>query len=166
MKSLLFYTITILLFTQIKSQTNMRHITKNNMTVKWEYKQDYILFEMIAPTKGWLAIGFNNTKSLKDTYLLMGRVNKGKVEVVEHYVEQPGVYKPISSYGVINQTSAVEGLEEKNCTKIKFSLPIKTVSKYKKQLTENSNWNLLMAYSLHDDFQHHSIMRTSTNIKL
>jgi hypothetical protein len=144
----------------------MKHITKNNMTVKWEHKQENILFEMRAPTKGWVAIGFNNTKSLKGTYLLMGRVRKGKAEVVEHYVEQPGVYKPISNYGVINQTSDIEGIEEKNSTIIRFSLPIHTISKYKKQLTKNSNWNLLIAYSLHDDFQHHSIMRTATNIKL
>jgi len=145
---------------------NMKEISKNNMTVRWKTEQEIIHFEMEAPTDGWVAIGFNETSSLTGTYLLMGRVKNGKTEVVEHYTSQPGSYKPIVQYGVASQITIISGTETGNFTRLKFSIPVAAASKYHKELLTDSKWTLLMAFSLDDDFQHHSIMRTSVDIKL
>jgi hypothetical protein len=147
-------------------QTNMKEVSKNNMTVKWKIEHELILFEMEALTDGWVAIGFNETNSLTGTYLLMGRVKNGKTEVVEHYTSNPGSYKPIVQYGVASQITNISGNESGNFTRLKFAIPVKVASKYHKELMPDTEWTLLMAYSLEDDFQHHSIMRTSIDIKL
>jgi len=151
---------------QFHQKTNMKEITKNNMTVKWEIEQGLIYFEMEAITDGWVAVGFNENSSLIGTYLLMGRVKDGKPEIVEHYTSKPGSYKPIIQYGIASQIKFISGTEAGNFTKLKFSIPVAAASKYHKELLTDSKWTLLMAYSLDDDFQHHSIMRTSVDIKL
>lgn len=151
---------------QFHQKANMKEITKNNMTVKWKIEQEIILFEMEAPTDGWVAIGFNETSSLTAIYLLMGRVKNGKSEVVEHYTEKPGSYQLIVQYGVASQITNISGTESGNFTRLKFSIPVEAASRYHKELLPDSKWTLLMAYSLEDDFQHHSIMRTSVDIKL
>jgi len=156
----------ILTITQIQPQDTMKEVRKNNMTVRWKMEKEYIYFEIEAPTSGWVAIGFNETTSLAGTYLLMGRIRNGKAEVVEHYTEKPGNYKPIADLGIPNQVISISGDEKGNLTKLKFSIPISKSSKYHKQLSTESKWTLLFAYSVDDDFQHHSIMRTSVNIKL
>jgi len=158
--------MTILTACQDPVQTVMQEISKNDMTVKWNIEQEIIHIEMEAPTDGWVAIGFNESTSLSGTYLLMGRVINGNAEIVEHYTDKPGSYKPIAEYGIANQTDLLSGEETENLTRIRFSIPISAASTYHKELLPKSTWNLLMAYSLEDDFQHHSIMRTSVNIEL
>ncbi len=152
--------------TQVQPQENMKEIRKNNMIVRWEIVKKHIHFEMEAPTDGWVTIGFNETTTLAGTYLLMGRIRNGKAEVVEHYTEKLGSYKPISDYGISSQTNDIAGNEKGNRSKLHFSIPIKKTSKYHQQLSPGTKWSLLLAYSLEDDFQHHSIMRTSVEIKL
>jgi DOMON domain len=151
---------------QAQAQSNMMEISKNNMTVRWRIENELIHFEMEAPTHGWVAIGFSESASLTGTYLLMGRIQNGKSEVVEHFTDQPGSYRPIIDYGEANQTISVSGDEVGNMTRLKFSIPILKVSKYHKNLSPGTTWNLLLAYSISDDFQHHSIMRTSVEIIL
>jgi len=145
---------------------NAQKIQKNDMFVEWNYQEDKIEFEIKSPTKGWLAIGFSESSSLKGTYLVMGNVIDENVNVVEHYTLKPGLYKPITELGGSAEAIIVSGIESNNNTTIKFLLPIASDSKFKKHLTKGATYNLLMAYSLEDDFQHHSIMRTSVKIKL
>ncbi len=156
----------MLTINQIQPQNNMKKVRKNNMTVSWKIEKEYIHFEMEAPTNGWVAIGLNEKTSLAGTYLLMGRIRNGKAEVVEHYTDKPGSYKPITEYGISSQTVGISGDEEGSMTRLQFSIPTKKASKYHKQLSIDTKWTLLLAYSLDDDFQHHSIMRTSEEIKL
>ena len=165
MKTLII-SLAILSVCQFHQKTNMTEISKNNMKVKWKIEKELICFEMEAPCDGWVAIGFNETSSLTGTYLLMGRVRNGKTEVVEHYTDKPGNYKSIDQYGVASQITIISGTETANFTRLKFSIPVEAASKYHKNLLSDTKWTLLMAYSLDDDFQHHSIMRTSVDIKL
>ena len=165
MKSLII-SMALLTITQVQTQGKMKEINKNNMKVRWKIEKIYIYFEIEAPTDGWVAIGFNESASLAGTYLLMGHIQNGKVEVVEHYTDKPGSYKPIADYGISNQTISISGYEKGNKTRLKFAIPIKKASKYHKQLLPGTKWTLLLAYSLEDDFQHHSIMRTSVDIEL
>jgi hypothetical protein len=150
----------------IAQQNTLKKISKNRMNVSWYYVNNKIFFEMSAPTNGWVTIGFNTKSGMVGAYLLMGNIINNKVTLVEHYTKSPGNYFPISKFGAISQVENVEGVEKSNNTTIKFSLPIKAFSKYQKDLTETKEYIMIIAYSQEDDFQHHSIMRTSINVKL
>ncbi len=141
-------------------------ITKNKMTVRWYYESNRIYFEMIAPTTGWVTIGFNTKVGTTGAYLLMGNIINSKVNLVEHYTKSPGDYSPISRFGANPQVENVEGIQQARKTTIRFSLPTASLSKYQKNLSEGKEYYMIMAYSQEDDFQHHSIMRTSVNVKL
>ncbi len=136
------------------------------MTVSWKHEGNRVFFEMTAPTTGWVAIGFNPDEGITATYLLMGRVVNGEAELVEHYTLAPGNYKDIESLGDKVAVANVSGEESGNTSTIRFSLPVKTDGKYQKSLTTELKYTMLMAFSRDDDFQHHSMMRTSTSIKL
>lgn len=136
------------------------------MTVSWSYHQDYIQIEMIAPTDGWVGIGFNTQSEITGTYLILGKMVQGKAEIVEHYTLSPGDYKSLTQLGVAAAVSDAEGSEVGQTTMLKFSLPLTPASKYQKELQSGSHYYLTMAYSREDDFQHHSIMRTTTIVDL
>ncbi len=141
-------------------------ISKNNMNIHWHFENDRVHFKINAPTSGWIAIGFNPNKGIKGSYLLMARVKNGKAEVVEHYTLSPGNYKSLESLGEKDLVENVKGEELKNFSEVEFSLPINSKTKYRYKLNPGMDYNLIMAFSRDDDFKHHSMMRTSTQIKL
>lgn len=150
----------------IIQENEKKTIQKNGMTVSWYYSQDRIFFEMNAPTNGWITIGFNTSSGTKDAYLLMGNIQQDRTELVEHYTLNPGNYKPITTLNAKAQVKDIEGEEIGKQTTLQFSLPIKAFSQYQKDLKPGLEYNMILAYSREDDFQHHSMMRTSLPIKL
>lgn len=150
---------------QAQSSDTMK-VIKNGVTIEWQHQGDRIYFEVNAPTEGWVAIGFNKSGAMRDLYLIMGRIENGGVEVVEHYTSSPGAYKPITYFGQSSAVENVGGTEGQNTTNIKFSLPHHAFGKYQKDLGQGLNYTMTMAYSVSDDFGHHSRMRTSARIVL
>ncbi len=166
MKMLVTLSLLVLIATQCYSQAKMNTITKNGMTVSWELKEGRMHFEMSAPTDGWVAIGFNDSEKTTGNYLIMGNVINGRVTIEEHYTISSGNYK---SFAQLNTDAAVfdiKGSEASKTTKLKFSLPQSSTNKYAKDLKIRLEYVLLIAFSQEDDFQHHSIMRTSQKIIL
>lgn len=141
-------------------------VVKNEMKVSWYYEKERIFIEMSAPTDGWIAIGFNTHLGTKGAYLLMGNVISGQLSVEEHYTLAPGIYKPITTLGARAQVADVNGMGNAVTTLLRFSLPIQSKSKYQKDLKEGARYTMIMAYSQEEDFQHHSMMRTSLEITL
>lgn len=144
----------------------VKTVKKNKMTVNWHFEDNRIYFEMTAPTNGWVTVGFNTKSGTSGAYLLMGNVINSKANLVEHYTKCPGNYSPISRFGADPQVENIEGVQEAEKTTIRFSLPTVSLSKYQKDLSEGKEYYMIIAYSQEDDFQHHSIMRTSVNVKL
>ncbi len=143
-----------------------KEVLKSGMTVRWHYKNDRVFFVMEAPTSGWVAIAFNSGPDMTGAYLLMGRVVDGKAELVEHYTSAPGNYNPITLLGADAQVANVDGSEKGEYTKVSFSLPVKALSKYQRDLKEGLAYTMTLAYSREDDFQHHSMMRTWVKVVL
>jgi hypothetical protein len=145
---------------------NKKLIEENGMSIRWHYAKERIFFEMSAPTDGWVTIGFNTTSSTEGAYLLMGSVVNGETKLVEHYTISAGNYKPLTILGEKAQVQDVTGHEKGKSTTVKFSLPVKAASKYQRNLVSGSEYVMIIAYSQEDDFQHHSMMRTSIQVKL
>lgn len=156
----------ILIPSKQSSQDIAKSIVKNDMEVSWHYLGDRIHFTMSAPTAGWVTIGFNTSTSMTGAYLLMGRVRANKAEVLEHYTISPGNYKSFPELKTPSFIADVQGEQDSEKTTLKFSVPIKALNKYQKDLSKGLSYHLILAYSQEDDFQHHSIMRSSINITL
>jgi DOMON domain len=158
--------IMILSLTSNSQKENLKTISKNGMTVSWYYEMDKIYFEMIAPTQGWVTIGFNTRADTEGAYLLMGCVTDGKAKVVEHYTISAGNYKPITTLGGNAAVQVIDGIQTSEGTRLKFSVLTKAASQFQRDLDHGISYTIILAYSQEDDFQHHSIMRTSLRITL
>ncbi len=141
-------------------------IEKNGMSVHLQRDSEYLTITMTAPTDGWVTIGFNESVDITGAYLLMGRVRGTIAEVVEYTTISPGNYKPISSLGAQVRVKNVRGRQTQGYTSLTFSLPINMQGEFQKSLEKGTEYVLIMAYSTSDDFDHHSIMRTSIHMAL
>jgi hypothetical protein len=97
---------------------------------------------------------------------LMGNVVNNVPNVVEHTTLSPGIYKPLGNLGVRQRVTNILGKEINGQTVLSFTIPLAQSSKYHKNLSNGNTFHLLLAYSQEDDFQHHSIMRTSILVTL
>ena len=151
----------------VKRQTgNENSVIKNEMMVSWSYNYDKICFELSAPTKGWLAIGFNKKSTLSGNYLLMGRVTNSGPQITEHFTISPGNYQSIKSLGGRELVTDVTGKDILGKSTIKFSIPFVKEDHYRKNLKKGQKYFMIMAFSRVDDFQHHSVMRTMVEVTL
>lgn len=137
-----------------------------DMAVEWIEVDGRMAFALVAPTYGWVTIGFDEDNSIEGAYLIMARVRNGKAEVVEHYTSSPGKYQSITELGGKAFVQDVEGREEDGETHVSFSLPIDKETEYQRALRVGQDFFLIVAYSREDDFQHHSTTRTSIQINL
>ncbi|MBX2815608.1 MAG: hypothetical protein KTR24_06415 [Saprospiraceae bacterium] len=150
----------------LDSQNYERTVHKNGMRVHWQYQDSVVAFTMTAPTTGWLAIGFTEGRTLVDMYLLVGRMRLGAPEVREHWTAQPGQYQDLVQQGFPCSLSQVHGIERRRSTELRFTVPVDPLHDKAKPLTRGTPYNLVLAYSMEDDFQHHSIMRAVLKITL
>lgn len=161
-------TITLLLgvLAMGAGQAIVQSIEKNGMEVRWEIRADTLAVWMSAPTNGWLAIGFNTENRLKGTSLVMVRVREGEPEAVDFYVLAPGDYQPVTQLGGVSQIRTISGTESVSGTQVHCGLVLRPSSKWHHELRAGASYTMLLAYSQSDDFNHHSMMRTSIAITL
>lgn len=161
----LFWPLFIALYGLMMPFSNQQ-VTKNGMTVKWHFENDRVHFKMCGPAQGWLAIGFNEKEDISDTYLIMGNIVNNSPNVVEYYTIAPGHYQSVVQLGANASVADIKGMQTNRYSELSFSLPVQGEGQYQKSLMKGEDYHLIMAYSAHHDFQHHSRMRTSVKIQL
>jgi hypothetical protein len=146
--------------------TAMKKIEKNGMTVEWEWQDESLLMRLAAPTGGWLAVGFNLSNELSGTNLIMAAVAESKVRLSDRFIVAPGDHRSMADMGGIDGLVLMAGSEKDGQTSVLFRVPSAASDQFHFNLSPGKRFHLLMAYSLEDDFMHHSVMRTSIEITL
>lgn len=162
MNAILFFFLLI----TMEPGSHEKQVEKNGMQVKWKIEQSQIIFQMKAPTNGWVAIGINEQRGLKGTNLIMGNIINEHCTLSDRYIVGIGNHKPVESIGGQSHIHVLSAEEAGGNTLIQFSVRMDASDDYHYQLREGKPVKLLMAYSQEDDFEHHSIMRTSVDIIL
>ena len=144
----------------------LKKVEKNGMTVEWHFTKTHLKITMQAPTTGWVAIGFNPENQLPGTSLLMARMRGGQAEALDFYTVGPGDYHPVTELGGRSAIGQIIGWERDGQTHVSFEIERDPGGKFHYELAEGKPFHLLMAFSREDDFDHHSMMRTATEIRL
>jgi hypothetical protein len=147
-------------------KTDFNSTTVHGMTFQWRFSKDHLQCKATAPTDGWVAIGFNTKDELSGTNLIMGAVEQDYVTIDDRFIIKPGDHKSIIELGGSEALVQRAGVEVNGKTSISFSIPLSVNDKFHHNLVEGKEYYVLMAFSQEDDFQHHSIMRTTIKLKL
>lgn len=149
-----------------EEQHDYKSIHKNGMELKWRIVDKQLECIVMAPTKGWIAIGFNPETGLVQTNLIMAMQKAGESIVSDRYIVAVGVHKAVEELGGKTALKNPLCTEKNGQTILQFSISLESIDQYHHQLKEGKIYHILLAYSHHDDFGHHSTMRTSIQIQL
>ncbi|MEM6841009.1 MAG: DOMON domain-containing protein [Bacteroidota bacterium] len=129
------------------------------MSWKCNKEGDYLVMELRAPTQGWVGVGFNQKNDIVQSDLLLFHVVDGKEESTDMYVKGFGNPKTDESLGGSHDIEVVDFSETNQETYIKFRRLWKGADVYDYPLKNGEQFWLILAYSTHDEFEHHSRMR-------
>ncbi len=129
------------------------------MEFSYALRGDSVDISLSAPTRGWIGIGFNDQNSIVKSDLLLFHVINGNTEAIDMYVVGVGNPKKDTELAGQHSISIKEGQEIGNKTIVRFSLALNSNDRYDYQHQLAEDFWLILAYSTHDEFAHHSRMR-------
>ncbi|MEM9075697.1 MAG: DOMON domain-containing protein [Bacteroidota bacterium] len=136
------------------------------MTVSWKFNEEIIGFTASAPYEGWVALDFNTKNDIVGSNLIMVSVSNGKVKSEDFFVIGVGNPKPVNQLGSKPQVISASGSESAGKTQISFSMPTRALDKYHLDLQKGSKIWLICAFSMEDEFDHHSRMQEHVEVEL
>ena len=127
-------------------------IAVGDMHFLWTVREDSIDIELAAPTKGWVAIGFNpeTGRTMKGANLILGLVIAGKAQVVDHYGTMKDKHKDDDKIGGQTNISNVSGSEENGKTELAFTIPLDSADAKDAALNLDGDNIVLLAYGKSD----------------
>ena len=139
--------ILALTFTASAFATDYQHsFVSDKMTFDWSVEGDMLAVKLNAPTKGWVAVGFNPSKKMKDANIIIGYVKDGKVTIFDEYGTHPAKHARDSKKGGVDNVTVVGGSEEGKNTTIEFKIPIKSDDKLDGNLDVTGDTTVILAY--------------------
>ncbi|GJM34016.1 MAG: hypothetical protein DHS20C18_30170 [Saprospiraceae bacterium] len=144
----------------------IRSIEVGGMSIDWQETADAWIFTLTAPTDGWVALGFNEQNNIVHANLIMGAMKNGEVVFEDQYVVGAGLHPMIETLGGTAAIYGLWGKEATGRTTVGFSIPKVSNDGFHKNLSAGSQVWLICAYSVSDDFDHHSRMREHVRVKL
>jgi len=132
----------------------------------WVFKAESIEFTMSAPTTGWISLGFNPTKRMKDADYILAYVKDGKVYISDEYGTGNTSHASDVSLGGKESAKAISFVEESRRTSITFSLPLNSGDRYDTVFVEGEKCKVLGAYGTSKNFSSRHRKREATEVTL
>jgi hypothetical protein len=140
-------------FDQALNDEGMQEIrTENGIVMGWRTEGPSLIIRISAPSRGWVAVGFEPTQAMKDANFLIAYVKDGTVYVRDDYGTERGKHAADTQLGGKNDVKAISGNEKDGITEVTFSIPLDSGDVYDKPLLPGNEYLILLAFGKSDSF--------------
>ena len=142
-------------------------IAAQKMTFSWKVDGSNLNVKLSAPTKGWVGIGFNPSKEMKDAKYVLGYVKDGKPILSDDFGTGDTKHEAVEDLGGKSDLSLVGGTEEGGVTTIEFTLPLVSKDTKGGTIDPAADTVVLLAYGPdQDSFKMKHKFRTKLTVNL
>lgn len=131
---------------QVVAATYDHELTEKDMTFAWKVDGENLAVKISAKTEGWVGIGFNPSKAMKDSNIIIGYVKKGEVKILDEFGDKENAHSPDKKLGGTEDVTVVGGTEENGVTTLEFVIPLKTEDKHDTTIDPGGDTTVLLAY--------------------
>lgn len=78
----------------------------------WAVQGDTLFIKLSAPTTGWIAVGFEPARMMKDADIIIGAVSEGEVLIEDHFGLKPTSHIRDEEIGGTNDVTILGGSEK------------------------------------------------------
>ena len=144
---LLFLLLVVPLPRSMADQEGFDHkIEVETLTFEWQLAGESLRVRLSAKTKGWVGIGFNPTREMKDGNFILGYVKKGKVKVFDHFGFTKRQHKSDTKLGGKKNISDTGGEEAGGRTAIRFTIPLNSGDDKDREIFADKDNTVLLAH--------------------
>lgn len=142
-------------------------VQDKKISFAWKVDGDNLAVKMSAKTEGWVGIGFNPSKMMKDANFILGYVKGGKAEITDEFGNEDNNHSLDTKLGGTDDVTLVGGTEEGGTTTIEFIMPLKSSDKNDAEITVDGDTTVLLAYGGgRDSFKSKHQYRTALKVNL
>lgn len=155
----------------MEAQVSRGHAEGAGMELTWTTTADRLEGELRAPTEGWVLVGFNRLhegreRGLPGARLFFFAVDSSGTTRVEEHIADPPSHAPRARASGEAAVRVVQAERRGSSTHVRFSLPLGPVHGSDVALEAGAPTELILAYSVSDDFDHHSRRRVHRRVEL
>ncbi|GAA4270796.1 DOMON domain-containing protein [Aquimarina gracilis] len=166
MINLKFWILILILSFTWKNVEAQKTITTSGISFTYTIQGDNLECTLEAKTNGWIGVGFNDKNSIVNSDLLLFNIINGEASSTDLYVKGIGNPRKDSDLGGANTITLLNSIEKRGVTRVVFSIPLKSGDTFDFEHRLNESYWLILAYSVEDDFNHHSRFRKHLPFKL
>jgi DOMON domain len=143
-------------------------VVKSDITFKWKVVGDSLRCMVLAPTTGWLAVGFDPTEEMQDANFLIGYVVDGTTYIRDDFGVTKTTHLADVGLGGENHVTRVFGHEQSGISEIRFTIPLNSGDQYDRVLIPGQTYEIILAFGLNgaDDFSSMHDEADNTDINL
>ncbi len=121
-------------------------IVNEDVQLRWKVTGETIDFEMTAATTGWVSIGFNPTRVMKDADFIFGFVKDGEVVISDQFGTGAFSHASDEELGGEDNIISFSGSESDGKTSLNFTIPVNSGDEYDSVLTPGQTHTVLYAF--------------------
>ena len=146
----------------------LRTISASGITLQWKPESTLLYVKIIAPTTGWVAVGFDPTQMMQDANIIIGYVRNDTVYLRDDYGSGPNSHNSDISAGGTDNITDKNGTENQTQTEISFKIHLNSGDTKDRQLVVGTTYKVILAYGENnaDDFDSYHKTRAVFNIKI
>ncbi|MFK8032602.1 MAG: hypothetical protein AB8B94_00540 [Hyphomicrobiales bacterium] len=150
--------------------SNAMQVEDAGTRFQWYHKDGQLIGKLSAPTDGWIAVGFNDAPTLRNTRFVIAVTAGSSVRAEEHIALVPD-HRQVTELGFASALMMVSGSYENGRSHLSFSLLHQIQNQMGTgqpalSLSPGSKVHLMLAWSRAPEFNHHSAWRKHFNITL
>ena len=152
--------------TQSDAQDKFNSLTSGGIVLKWRINGNNLDVVVSAETTGWVAVGFDPTRRMKDANIIIGYVKEGKVFIRDDFGVATTFHRSDASLNGKDNVLNTSGIESKGVTTLKFSIPLDSGDRFDRKLEKGKSYTVLLAYGKEDSFSAYHAYRAKAEITL
>ena len=140
-------------------------VKDKKISFAWKVEGDKLAVKLAAETEGWVGIGFNPSKEMKDADFIIAYVKDGETKIFEEFGDSESSHSPDKKNGSTTDVALVGGTESGGITTVEFTIPLKSTDK-NRAININGDTVVLLAYAGRDSLKTKHTYRTALKVNL
>ena len=128
-------------------------IDLGKMQFEWKVDGSNLNIYLKAKTKGWVGVGFNPTKRMKNANILIGYVKRGKVSIRDDFGYAQTGHKSDEKIGGQNNITKISGSERGGHTELKFTIPLDSGDPKDSLINVSKDITMMFAFGKSDNYR-------------
>ena len=137
-----------------------------NWGFSWSFSEQEIIFDLTAPTTGWIAIGFNPERMMRGANYILAYVEQDQVHIRDDYGTGLTSHDADVNIGGTQDVRLISGSQTDGETTVRFALPRQSADAYDTDFIPGETYTVLLAYGGSNANNFTSMHRRRTSVEV